>query len=213
MRLRKKPWIPQALEDYRGKELLEDDLEQYRGHWSDQVLGGRPVHLEIGCGKGQFLAAMSQLHPEIGYLGMETQREVCYYAVKKLREAEIPNARIIHADAAHLLEWFEPGEVDQIFLNFSDPWPKARHAKRRLTYRTFLAEYKKILNPGGHLRFKTDNDDLFAFSVEEFKEFGLKILALTTDLHHTDILNEAQTEYEQKFSARGKNINFCEVQF
>jgi tRNA (guanine-N7-)-methyltransferase len=132
MRLRKKPWIPQALEDYRGKELLEDDLEQYRGHWSDQVLGGRPVHLEIGCGKGQFLAAMSQLHPEIGYLGMETQREVCYYAVKKLREAEIPNARIVHADAAHLLEWFEPGEVDQIFLNFSDPWPKARHAKRRL---------------------------------------------------------------------------------
>lgn len=75
MRLRKKPWIPQALEDYRGKELLEDDLEQYRGHWSDQVLGGRPVHLEIGCGKGQFLAAMSQLHPEIGYLGMETQRK------------------------------------------------------------------------------------------------------------------------------------------
>ena len=92
--------------------------------------------------------------------------------------------------------------MDQIYLNFSDPWPKARHAKRRLTYRTFLAQYKEILKPGGHLRFKTDNDDLFAFSV-----------ALSTDLHHTDILNEAQTEYEQKFSARGKNINFCEVVF
>ena len=103
--------------------------------------------------------------------------------------------------------------MDQIYLNFSDPWPKARHAKRRLTYRTFLAQYREILKPGGHLRFKTDNDDLFAFSVEEFKEFGLEIVALTTDLHHTDILNEAQTEYEQKFSARGKNINFCEVAF
>ena len=156
---------------------------------------------------------MSQLHPEIGYLGIETQRDVCYYGVKKLREGEIPNARILHADAAHLLDWFAPGEVDQIYLNFSDPWPKARHAKRRLTYRTFLAQYKEILKPGGHLRFKTDNDDLFAFSVEEFKEFGLEIVALSTDLHHTDILNEAQTEYEQKFSARGKNINFCEVAF
>ncbi len=170
------------------------------------------MHLEIGCGKGQFLAAMSQLHPEIGYLGMETQREVCYYAVKKLRgrNPQCPDHPRRCGPSAGVVR---TREVDQIFLNFSDPWPKARHAKRRLTYRTFLAEYKKILKPGGHLRFKTDNDDLFAFSVEEFKEFGLKILALTTDLHHTDILNEAQTEYEQKFSTRGKNINFCEVQF
>lgn len=213
MRLRKKPWIPQALEDYTGKELIETDLEQYKGHWSETFFGGRPVHMEIGCGKGQFLATMSQLHPDIGYLGMETQREVCYYAVKKIREQELTNARIIRADAANLLAWFAPGEVDELYLNFSDPWPKARHAKRRLTYRTFLAEYKQILKPGGHLRFKTDNDDLFAFSVEEFKEFGLEILALTTDLHHTDLLNEAQTEYEMKFSAKGKTINFCEVRF
>lgn len=213
MRLRKKPWIPQALEDYVGKELLENDLEAYKGRWSEEILGGRPVQLEIGCGKGQFLAQMSQLHPELGFLGLETQREVCYYAVKKIREEEIPNARIIHADAAHLLDWFAPGEVDKIYLNFSDPWPKKRHAKRRLTYRSFLEEYKQILKPGGHLRFKTDNDDLFAFSVEEFKAFGLEIVALTTDLHHTDILNEAQTEYEVKFSGRGKNINFCEVAF
>ena len=212
MRLRKKPWIARALEDYTGKELLEDHLEEYRGNWS-KLLGDRPVHMEIGCGKGKFLAEMSQLHPEIGYLGMETQRDICYHAVKKIRELELPNERILRANAEHLLDWFAPGEVEQLYLNFSDPWPKARHATRRLTYRGFLATYKTILKPGGHLRFKTDNDDLFAFSVEEFQAFGLTILELSHDLHHTDILNEAQTEYEEKFSGKGKNINFCEVVF
>lgn len=213
MRLRKKPWIAQALEDYTGKELLEDDLAACKGCWADTVLGHRPVQLEIGCGKGQFLARMGELHPELGFLGLETQRDVCYYAAKKIREEALPNAKVLHADAAHLLDWFAPGEVERIYLNFSDPWPKERHAKRRLTSRTFLEEYRQILKPGGHLRFKTDNDALFAFSVEEFKAFGLTILTLTTDLHHTDILNEAQTEYEEKFSGRGKTINFCEVVF
>lgn len=212
MRLRKKPWISQALEDYKGKELLEDGLEAYKGKWR-ALLGDNPLYLEIGCGKGQFISQMAQLHPENAYLGIETQRDVCYYAVKKLRDQEIDNARILRADAAHLLDWFEKGEVEGLYLNFSDPWPKARHAKRRLTYRSFLALYKTILKPAGHLRFKTDNDALFEFSLEEFKEFGLPLLTVSRDLHHTEILNEAQTEYEQRFSALGKNINFCEVVF
>ena len=212
MRLRKKPWMAQALETYIGKELLEDGLEAYKGRWSE-FMGGRPVRLEIGCGKGKLLASISALHPDIAFLGMESQRDVCYYAVKKLREQEQENARVLRADAAHLPEWFAPGEVDMLYLNFSDPWPKARHAKRRLTYRTFLAEYKEILKPHGHLRFKTDNDDLFAFSLEEFREFGLQIVSMTEDLHQSDIPNEAMTEYEDRFSALGKNINFCEVVF
>jgi tRNA (guanine-N7-)-methyltransferase len=213
MRLRKKPWIAKALEDFKGQELLEEGLETCRGHWAE-IMGGRPVFLEIGCGKGQFLAEMSRLHPDKAFLGVETQREVCYYAVKKLREQELTNARVLRADAANILEWFAPGEVAGIYLNFSDPWPKARHAKRRLTYHTFLERYRTILKPHGHLRFKTDNDGLFEFSLEEFREFGLDLIALTRDLHHTpDIVNEAQTEYERKFSALGKNINFCEVVF
>ena len=103
--------------------------------------------------------------------------------------------------------------MTKLYLNFSDPWPKARHAKRRLTYRTFLSQYKRVLVPQGHLRFKTDNDGLFAFSLEEFQEFGLKFIAQTTDLHHSAYENEVQTEYEKRFSGLGKNINFCEVVF
>ncbi|MCH3949990.1 MAG: tRNA (guanosine(46)-N7)-methyltransferase TrmB [Acidaminococcus sp.] len=212
MRLRKKPWMAQALEAYTGKELLEEGLEEHKGQWS-AFMGGRPIRLEIGCGKGKFLATLSGMHPDIAFLGMESQRDVCYYAVKKLREQKLDNARVLRADAAHLLDWFEPGEVDMIYLNFSDPWPKARHAKRRLTFHTFLAEYKQILKPHGHLRFKTDNDDLFDFSLEEFNNFGVQIVALTRDLHQSDILNEATTEYEDRFSGLGKNINFCEIVF
>lgn len=109
MRLRKKPWISRALEDYKGKELLEDGLEAYKGKWR-ALLGDKPLYLEIGCGKGQFISQMAQLHPENAYLGIETQRDVCYYAVKKLRDQEIDNARILRADAAHLLDWFEKGK-------------------------------------------------------------------------------------------------------
>lgn len=109
MRLRKKPWISQALEDYKGKELLEDGLEAYKGKWR-VLLGDKPLFLEIGCGKGQFISQMAQLHPENAYLGIETQRDVCYYAVKKLRDLELDNARILRADAAHLLDWFEKGK-------------------------------------------------------------------------------------------------------
>lgn len=213
MRLRKKPWIAKAIDDYKEKELLEENLESYQGHWSE-FMGQRPVCLEIGCGKGQFLAQMSTLYPEKAFLGIESQREVCYYAVKKLREQKLVNARVLRGDASHLLEWFVPGEIDEIYLNFSDPWPKARHAKRRLTSHAFLERYHIVLKPHGHLRFKTDNDGLFEFSLEEFRNFGLQVVNITRDLHHTpEIVNEAVTEYEQKFSALGKNINFCEVIF
>jgi tRNA (guanine-N7-)-methyltransferase len=212
VRLRKKPWIAEALTAYSGKELIENDLELQKGHWRE-LLGTETLSLEIGSGKGAFITEMAGLHPDQGFLGLEVQREICYHSVKKIREQQLPNVKIICGDGAHLAEWFLPGEVDCLYLNFSDPWPKARHAKRRLTYHTFLATYKEILRPQGHLRFKTDNDALFAFSLEEFKAFGVKILAVTNDLHHSGYENEVQTEYEKKFSALGKKINFCEIEF
>ena len=212
MRLRTNPRRLAALEDYLGQELLTGEIEQYKGKWRE-MLGNKPLALEIGCGKGAFITGMAALHPETNFLGIESQKEVCYYAVKKIREQQLPNVKIIFGNAENLCDWFASGEVERIYLNFSDPWPKARHAKRRLTYRTFLQQYKNVLVPHGHLRFKTDNDTLFAFSLEEFKEFGLEFLGQTTDLHHADYENEVQTEYEKRFSALGKNINFCEVVF
>lgn len=212
MRLRTNPRRLAALEDYVGKELLTREIEQYKGKWRE-LLGNKPLALEIGCGKGAFLTGMGELHPEMNFLGLESQKEVCYYAVKKIREKQLTNVKIIFGQAENLAAWFAPGEVEELYLNFSDPWPKARHAKRRLTYRTFLSQYKEVLVPHGHLRFKTDNDALFAFSLEEFKEFGLEFIGQTRDLHHSDYVNEVQTEYEKRFSQLGKNINFCEVVF
>ena len=176
-----------------------------------------PTYLEIGCGKGGFASGMAEKYPGRNFLALEKISDVMVIAVEGAearREArEADNLRFFIADAHDLPLWFAPASLDGIYLNFSDPWPKARHAKRRLTHRNFLAKYQRLLGSGGHLRFKTDNRALFDFSVEEFKEFGLEIIALSYDLHHSEYENEVQTEYEQKFSALGTPINFCEVVF
>lgn len=212
MRLRKKPWIEKAMQELKGKTVLMHDLEKNKGHWQE-LFPGKKLCLEIGCGKGRFLTGMAEIYPEKAFIGVETQHDIAYYPAKAIKENEIPNALVICANAEHLEDWFEPGEIKELYLNFSDPWPKARHAKRRLTHRSFLAKYEKLLGKGGHMRFKTDNRSLFDFSVEEFKEYGLEIIALSYDLHNSEYENAVQTEYEQKFSAKGTPINFCEVVF
>ena len=168
---------------------------------------------KLRCVKGRFTVGMAELYPDKAFIGIETQHDIAYFPAKAAKDKELTNVKIICANAENLLDWFEPGEIKELYLNFSDPWPKARHAKRRLTHRNFLALYKQLLGEGGHLRFKTDNRALFDFSVEEFKEFGLQIIALSYDLHHSEYENPVQTEYEQKFSALGTPINFCEVVF
>ncbi len=212
MRLRRKPWIDKALDEVAGTYLYIDDLAHFQGHWHEQ-LGGRKLAVEIGCGKGKFISGMGVLHPEIGFLGVESARDVAFFAARKAQEAKLENVKILYGHAEHLAEWFQPGEIEALYLNFSDPWPKTRHAKRRLTHHDFLALYEKLLKPGGHLRFKTDNRALFDFSLTEFKNFGLKILQLSYDLHHSGLKNEVQTEYEERFSAEGVPINFCEAEF
>lgn len=212
MRLRKKPWIEEAMSEVENEYIFFHDLEKFKGHWQEMFPGKR-ICVEIGCGKGRFAVGMAELYPDKAFIAIETQHDIAYYPAKMAKDKKLDNLRVICANAENILEWFEPGEVKELYLNFSDPWPKARHAKRRLTHHNFLALYKQLLGEGGHLRFKTDNRALFDFSVEEFKEFGLKIVGLSYDLHNSDIENAVQTEYEQKFSALGTKINFCEVIF
>lgn len=212
MRLRKKPWIEEAMKDVQDEYVFLHDIARFKGHWQEMFPGKR-LCLEIGCGKGRFIIGMAQLYPDKAFIGIETQHDIAYYPAKAAKENQMANVRVICANAENLLDWFEPGEIKELYLNFSDPWPKARHAKRRLTHRNFLAKYRQLLGKGGHLRFKTDNRGLFDFSVEEFKEFGLEIVALSYDLHNSAYANPVQTEYEQKFSALGTPINFCEVVF
>ena len=212
MRLRKKPWIEEAMKDVQDEYVFMHDLDKFKGRWQEMFPGKR-LCLEIGCGKGRFTIGMAELNPDKAFIGIETQHDIAYFPAKAAKDKKLDNVRIICANAENLLDWFEPGEIKELYLNFSDPWPKARHAKRRLTHRNFLARYKELLGPGGHLRFKTDNRALFDFSVEEFKEFGLEIIGLSYDLHHSEYDNPVQTEYEQKFSALGTPINFCEVVF
>ena len=212
MRLRKKAWIPGAITELQDEYIFLDKIEEHKGHWQE-MFPNKALALEIGCGKGAFINGLAELNPDKAYIGVETQRYIAYYPAKKAKDAGRDNVKIICGNAAYLEDWFEAGEVKELYLNFSDPWPKARHARRRLTHRDFLALYKKLLGKGGHLRFKTDNRGLFDFSLEEFRAFGLEIIALSYDLHHSEYDNPVMTEYERKFSALGNPICFCEVVF
>ena len=167
-----------------------------------------PCELEIGCGKGGFICQMARLNPETFFIAVELSTDALIAALEYAKAQEIPNVRFINTNANLLPELFNKGEVSKIYLNFSDPWPKARHAKRRLTYRTFLEKYREILPDDGTLVFKTDNRGLFDFSLEEFEAVGMKATDVTYDLHNSEY-NEGNvmTEYEKNFSAKGFTIN------
>lgn len=212
MRLRRKPWMDRALPEVLGSYLLREGLEAYRGRWQ-QLFPGKELALEIGCGKGRFAVGMAQLFPQRAFLALESQREVAFYPARAAKELGLDNLRVLWADAEHLEDYFAPGEVKTLYLNFSDPWPKARHAKRRLTHRSFLAKYRLLLGEGGRLFFKTDNRNLFDFSLGEFAALGLQVAACTYDLARSPYPNLVQTEYEVKFTALGQPINYCEVIF
>ena len=186
----------------------EDTLESCPGTWHEIFGNDHPIHIEIGMGKGRFLHTLAKLNPQINYVGIEKYSSVLLRAIQKMEEDELPNLKFIRMDAEDIDKVFGKSEVDRIYLNFSDPWPKDRHAKRRLTSRQFFARYDLILKKEGHLEFKTDNQDLFTFSLEEVPEAGWKLDASTRDLHHDAVLNEGNvmTEYEEKFSSKGNPI-------
>ena len=187
----------------------------YRNRWQKKGAGIRylemknPIHIEIGMGKGQFIMKLAKEHPDINYIGIERYSSVLLRALQKMEIEPLPNIRFLCMDASIITEVFDKEEVAKIYLNFSDPWPKERHAKRRLTSRQFFERYDKILAGNGVVEFKTDNDDLFAFSMEEVAEAGWTLDAHTFDLHHDPVLNEGNimTEYEEKFSSLGHPIH------
>ncbi|MDO5391681.1 MAG: tRNA (guanosine(46)-N7)-methyltransferase TrmB [Eubacteriales bacterium] len=211
MRLRN---IPGAKEVIENSPYVVHEPQKQKGQWSHVFENDHPIHIEVGMGKGRFLMDMAKIHPEVNYVGIEMYDSVLLRALQKREEYEqnegtLTNLYFICIDARLLPEIFEKGEVEKIYLNFSDPWPKARHAKRRLTSRQFLERYDQILVPEGRVEFKTDNRDLFAFSLEEVKEAGWTLEASTFDLHHDEELlkGNVMTEYEQKFSSMGNPIH------
>ncbi|MGZ9431430.1 tRNA (guanosine(46)-N7)-methyltransferase TrmB [Mycoplasma sp. 480] len=169
--------------------------------------------LEMGMGKGEMLVQLAQNNPNIMYIGIEKYPTVALKSMKKAKKLNLKNFKIINKDIAELPNLLE-GKVDLIWLTFSDPWPKKRHYKRRLTYKDFLNIYQNLLSPNGLLKFKTDNDGLFEYSIESIQEFGANIINLTRDFHNSDLSkNNIMTGYEKKWSDKGKNINYLEVKF
>ena len=205
MRLRNKPWMEEAIHDFDDYVYTEPKPE-YNGQWRQQFpKPAQPFHVELGSGKGKFIADMAETYPDVSFLGLEVKLGVIYSVGQKLYERSLENARAMLFDIAQIEDVLAPGEVDRFYINFCDPWPKARHVKRRLTYRTFLDRYEKLLAPRGQIHFKTDNKDLFQFSIEEFETCGWELHNVTFDLHSTDLPN-CRTEYEEKFSAKGQTI-------
>ncbi len=179
-----------------------------RGRWKESFGNDHPLYLEIGTGKGRFITTLAMQNPDINYIGIEKFSSVLIRALEKQNELQLPNLIFIRMEAEHICDVFAEGEIDRIYLNFSDPWPKDRHAKRRLTSTQFFDRYNTILAKDGVVEFKTDNRDLFEFSVEEVASAGWKIDSLTRDLHNSD-MNEGNvmTEYEIRFSEGGTPIN------
>lgn len=182
--------------------------QEQKGRWREVFGNDNPIHIEIGMGKGKFIMALAEANPDINYIGIEKYSTVLLRAIQKMEENELSNIKFIRMEAEDICEVFDKGEIDKIYLNFSDPWPKDRHAKRRLPSREFLARYHEILVPQGRLEFKTDNRDLFDFALEELEPAGWKLEAMTRDLHHDEKLCEGNimTEYEEKFSSMGNPI-------
>lgn len=209
MRLRN---IPRADEVVKNHPIAVKQVKENKGKWSALFENEDPIYIEIGMGKGQFLLNHAKQNPNINYIGIERYSSVLLRALEKFDTedfCELKNVRFICMDAMELAEVFELGEVARIYLNFSDPWPKARHARRRLTSTQFFAQYDKVLSEEGVVEFKTDNRPLFEFSLEQVEEAGWKLLAKTFDLHHDAQMNEGNvmTEYEEKFSALGNPIH------
>ncbi|MBO7336842.1 MAG: tRNA (guanosine(46)-N7)-methyltransferase TrmB [Lachnospiraceae bacterium] len=185
------------------------DATEHKGNWNNIFGNDKPLHVEIGMGKGRFITTLAKQNPDVNYLGIERYSSVLVRAIEK-REAEeepVSNLFFLCEDAENITDMFGEDEVGRIYLNFSDPWPKARHAKRRLTSKEYLVKYDRILDRDGRIVFKTDNRDLFDFSVEEMQENGWTLETVTYDLHKSELApTNVMTEYEEKFSALGNKI-------
>ena len=211
MRVRNRPGAAEMLAAHPNFVISDPTL--WKGKWNELFGNDHPIHIEIGMGKGQFITGMAKAHPEINYIGVEMQVSFVSIALDKLIEQPLPNLKLLHVDGSALTEYFADSEVDQIYLNFSDPWPKKRHEKRRLTYKTFLAVDEQILRPNGEIHFKTDNQGLFEYSLASFSQYGMILKQVWLDLHQSQFEGNIMTEYEEKFSSKGQRIYRVEARF
>ena len=188
--------------------------KEHKGSWSKLFGNNNPIHLEIGMGKGDFIIEHARTNPNVNYIGLEKFPSVLIQAADKLNDTHLDNVYLLLVDAATLDEIFESHEIDKIYLNFSDPWPKARHAKRRLTSSSFLKNYEQILKTDGLIEFKTDNRPLFEYSIVSMNNYGMEFLDLSFDLHNRNVDEYIiKTEYEKKFMAKGNPIYFIQTKF
>lgn len=210
MRLRN---VRGSREEIAQNEYVVHDPDQYKGRWREFFQNDNPLHIEIGMGKGKFICQLAMENPDINYLGIEKYSSVLIRGIEKRKDLLLPNLYFLRLDAEYINDVFDQEEVDRIYLNFSDPWPKDRHARRRLTSKEFLARYEKFLKKQGEVIFKTDNRGLFDFSLEEVDRAGWELKNCTYDLHNSIYMEgNVMTEYEEKFSALGNPIHRMVIQ-
>ena len=206
MRLRNVPGSREAIAE---SNLAINEPQVLKGKWNEEFGNNNPIRIEIGMGKGRFITQLALENPDINYVGIEKYSSVLIRAIEKCQDIEVPNLRFIRMEAEYICDVFNKEEVDRIYLNFSEPWPKDRHAKRRLTSKQFFERYDNILKKDGVVEFKTDNDLLFQFSLEQVPEAGWNLVAQTWDLHNDSemVKGNVMTEYESKFSQMGNPIH------
>ncbi|MCT4396873.1 tRNA (guanosine(46)-N7)-methyltransferase TrmB [Periweissella beninensis] len=213
MRLRRKAWAADWLVAHNELVITQDKAVALKGQWESVFAKDQPIYIEIGTGKGQFIIGMAKQYPEVNFIGMEIQEGAVAVAGRKAVDdiAPLPNLKFIYGDGAGVDTYFAPSEVSKVYLNFSDPWPKTGHEKRRLTYKSFLKSYQNVLPVDGELEFKTDNRKLFEYSLGSFANYGLTFDKVWLDMHNEDPENLAiniETEYEQKFKVKGPIYKF-----
>ncbi|QAR35869.1 tRNA (guanosine(46)-N7)-methyltransferase TrmB [Latilactobacillus curvatus] len=212
MRLRNKPWAADLIAANPSMILVSP--EDIAGKWQTRFAKEQPIYIEVGSGKGQFITQMAQKYPDRNFIAVEIQESAIAVILQKQVELKLPNLQLLLGNGAALTTFFAENEVAGVYLNFSDPWPKTRHEKRRLTYKSFLAEYQQIMQPTGYLRFKTDNQGLFEYSLMSLNAYGIVFDDISLDLHNSELAEDnIQTEYEEKFSKRGQVIYRLEAHY
>ena len=209
MRVRKKAWAPEVL---RTSEHIIHQPKENKGKWNEVFGNNNPIYVEIGCGKGRFISQNAVVYPEINFIGVERETTVVATAARRLSN-EQKNVYLIPGDVEELGEFFEVGEISRLYINFCDPWPKKKWAKRRLTYKTFLEKYKAVFGERAEIFFKTDNRGLFEFSLNEFCGNGWQLSNISLDLHNSNFEGNIMTEYEEKFSSMGMPIYRLEARW
>lgn len=210
MRRRKKKGSDEKLLSYQNY-VIKEDIDKLKGVWSNKFNNNNPIHVEFGTGRGKFITTLAKQNPNINYIAMEIKEEVLLKAVEKADEANLKNILFIWGNVNSILEYFDKGEVNRVYVNFCDPWPKTRWSKRRLTHSNYLNKYKEILNDEGEVHFKTDNQDLFEFSLNEIASNDWLLKNISLDLAKNENIENVTTEYEDKFMSQGMKIYRCEA--